>query len=71
MRMRRSETFAVIPDEIMQDLTTVNDALMQSPKKKPRNDQDQQRWRSPKGYTGKGKGNKGKGKGGGKTWQWQ
>ena len=71
MRMRQSETFSVITDEITQDLTTVNDALMQSSKKKPRNDQDQPRWRSPKGYTGKGKNNKGKGKGSGGTWQWQ
>ena len=67
MRMRQSETFAVITDEITQDLTTVNDALMQSPKRKPRNDQDQQRWRNPKGYPGKGKNNKGKGKGGGQN----
>ena len=59
----------------MQDLTTVNDALMQSPKKKQRNNdqeqqqQQQQRWRTPKGQPGKGKGNNGK-KGTGKQWQW-
>ena len=70
-RTRQSETFSVIAEEIAQDLTTVNDALTQSPKKKPRNDHEQQRWRNLKGYPGKGKGNKGKGKGGGKTWQWQ
>ena len=63
MRMRQNETFPVITEEIMQDLTTVNDALMQSPKKKQRNDQEQQRWRTPKGQPGKGKGNKGKTKG--------
>ena len=75
MRMRQNETFPIITEEIMQDLTTVNDALMQSPKKKQRNnDQDQQqqqqqRWRTPRGQPGKGKGNKGK-KGTGKQWQW-
>ena len=71
MRMRQNETFPIITEEIMQDLTTVNDALMQSPKKKQRNDQEQQqqRWRTPKGHPGKGKGNKGK-KGTGKQWQW-
>ena len=70
MRMRQNETFPVVAEEIMQDLTTVNDALMQSPKKKQRNDQELQRWRTPKGQPGKGKGNKGKTKGTGKQWQW-
>ena len=70
MRMRQNETFPVITEEIMQDLTSVNVILMQSPKKKPRNDQEPQRWRNPKGYPGKGKGNKGKGKSGGEQWQW-
>ena len=31
MRMRQNETFPIITDKIMQDLTTVNDALMCSP----------------------------------------
>ena len=70
MRMRQNETFPVITEEIMQDLTTVNDALMQSPKKKQRDNQEPQRWRTPKGQPGKGKGNKGKTKGTGKQWQW-
>ena len=36
MRMRQTETFNTITEELMADLSTVNDALMQSPKKKPR-----------------------------------
>ena len=55
MRMRQNESFPNITDELMADLTTVNDALMQSERKKQRT--EQQPWR-----TGKGK-SKGKGKG--------
>ena len=39
-RMRQTETFNTITDELMADLSTVNDALMQSPKEE---DQDRQR----------------------------
>ena len=54
MHIRPNESFPNITDELMTDLTSVNDALMQSPPKKQRSEQSP--WR-----TGKGKG-KGKGK---------
>ena len=79
MRMRQSETFSTITEELMADLSTVNDALMQSPKKKQRttdiNDRYQERTKGNKangkgrGYKGRGKGYKGWGQQY-NTWQW-
>ena len=59
--MRQNESFPNITDELMTDLTAVNDTLMQSCAKKQRSEQSS--WR-----TGKGKG-KGKGKSS-KSWSW-
>ena len=53
MRMQQNESFPNITDELMADLTTVNDALMQSPTEKQCSEQSS--WRIGKGK-GKGKG---------------
>ena len=63
MRVRQTETFSAITDKLMLDLSTVYDALMQFPKKKPRNGrEDNERYKGNKG-NGRGGGDKGKGKG--------
>ena len=65
MRMRQTETFSTIIDELMADLSTVNDALMQSPRKKQRTTDNHDRYQERlKGNraNGKGRGYKGKGK---------
>ena len=79
MRMRQSKTFNTITEELMADLSTVNDALIQAPKKKQRttdnNDRYQERTKGNKangkgrGYKGRGKGYKGWGQQY-NTWQW-
>ena len=66
MRMRQTETFNTITDELMADLSTVNDALMQSPRKKQRTTDNHDRYQEcPKGTkaNGKGRGYKGRGRG--------
>ena len=67
IRMRQTETFSTITtDELMADLSTVNDALVLSLKKKQRNTDNQDRYQDRyKGNkaNGKGRGYKGKGKG--------
>ena len=44
VRMRQTETFNTITDELMADLSTVNDALMQSPRKKQRTTDNHDRY---------------------------
>ena len=70
MRMRQTETFNTITDELMADLSTVNDALMQSPRKKQRTTDNHDRYQErPKGTKANGKGRGYKGRGGGyKGW---
>ena len=63
MRMRQTETFNTITDELMADLSTVNDALMQSSRKKQRTTDNHDRYQERiKGTraNGKGRGYKGR-----------